>query len=494
MLPTTILQPGSTDTTSVKALQDYLVQTGYLTAAQKATGYGTYGPQTTAAVAALQKAKGVDNTTGVGYYGPRTIAALQGVATTPTTPTATPAVPSTINSTNTAPTTPIPYTTPTPTPTYPVASLDTTVPTPTAVPTLTPTQQSAQNIIDSLKTFNDSLVGKSAYQAQQDTSAGIPDINATITDLSSQLTGLQNEASSIPLALQNDATGRGITAGGLAPIQTEQLRNNAIKSLTVSTLLDAAKGNLSTAQAKSDAAVAQKYGPIQEQITAATNNLNLILNSPKYSLEEKAQAQDQLNIQNAKQALLDKATADAKIINTVAITAAQNSATFTPTTQYPSVSTALNAIANAKTSVEATQIATAAGLIAPSSADTSVVEVNGRKVLINSKTGATIKDLGAATVATTDDTKNSNTTISSLSSYLIPGQKLADKVTPVLDNTGHITAAAWTALKGTIPASQLPDVVEAYANLFGNNKGIAASGYNFTSEQQAALTKGLPAQ
>lgn len=51
------------------------MQNGFLTAAQKATGYGTYGPQTTAAVAALQKSLGVDNSSGVGYYGPKTIAA-----------------------------------------------------------------------------------------------------------------------------------------------------------------------------------------------------------------------------------------------------------------------------------------------------------------------------------------------------------------------------------------------------------------------------------
>lgn len=75
-MPTTNLQPGSTDAAAVKALQDYLVQSGYLTEAKKATGYGTYGPATTAAVAALQKDLGVDNSSGVGYFGPRTIAAI----------------------------------------------------------------------------------------------------------------------------------------------------------------------------------------------------------------------------------------------------------------------------------------------------------------------------------------------------------------------------------------------------------------------------------
>ena len=49
---------------------------GYMTQAQVNTGYGTYGPQTTAAVRALQSKLGADNSTGPGYFGPRTMAAL----------------------------------------------------------------------------------------------------------------------------------------------------------------------------------------------------------------------------------------------------------------------------------------------------------------------------------------------------------------------------------------------------------------------------------
>ena len=76
--PTTQLQPGSTNTAAVKQLQDYLVSQGYMTQAQVNTGYGTYGPQTTAAVLALQKAEGIDYSSGPGYYGPKTIAATSG--------------------------------------------------------------------------------------------------------------------------------------------------------------------------------------------------------------------------------------------------------------------------------------------------------------------------------------------------------------------------------------------------------------------------------
>lgn len=75
-IPATPLQPGAKGD-AVKQLQDFLVAAGYMTAQQVATGPGIYGPQTTAAVAALQKALGVDNASGPGFFGPRTIAAVQ---------------------------------------------------------------------------------------------------------------------------------------------------------------------------------------------------------------------------------------------------------------------------------------------------------------------------------------------------------------------------------------------------------------------------------
>lgn len=102
--PTVALQPGSTDSSSVMQLQRYLVANGYMTQAQMDTGPGTYGPQTTAAVAALQKKLGVDNTTGVGYYGPKTQAAIAAAATPPAiTPVGNPVDGSAVGKNPTAP-------------------------------------------------------------------------------------------------------------------------------------------------------------------------------------------------------------------------------------------------------------------------------------------------------------------------------------------------------------------------------------------------------
>lgn len=69
------LQTGSQGK-DVSQLQDYLVQMGYLTPDQISTGKGTYGPQTTAAVAKLQQDLGIQAGTGSGAYGPQTKSAL----------------------------------------------------------------------------------------------------------------------------------------------------------------------------------------------------------------------------------------------------------------------------------------------------------------------------------------------------------------------------------------------------------------------------------
>lgn len=73
--PQANLQPGSQGQ-NVQQLQQYLAQMGYLTPQQISTGQGTYGPQTTAAVAQLQKDLGVNPGTSSGTYGPKTQQAL----------------------------------------------------------------------------------------------------------------------------------------------------------------------------------------------------------------------------------------------------------------------------------------------------------------------------------------------------------------------------------------------------------------------------------
>ena len=254
-----------------------------------------------------------------------------------------------INSGNLAPQNDIQYATPQMTPISGAPLPSTDLPAMTA----TAPEQKANDLTSQLEDLNNQLTGRSAYQTQQEAAQGLPALQATQKDLTARASALSNEALQIPLQLQQQATGRGITAAGLAPIQTAALRNNAIQSLSVNSLLQASQGNITYAQSLADKAVAQKYDPIQEQITAATKNLQLVLNSPEYSLADKNRAQQQLNIQNQKQQQLDQAKQNAQAINNIALDAAKNGAD----------SATLQKISSAANPNDALQIAAAGGFI-----------------------------------------------------------------------------------------------------------------------------------
>lgn len=80
MYPTKNLQPGQSGP-EVSQLQQFLLNAGYLSAQDIATGPGVYGPRTTAAVKKWQQANGVDNSSGPGYWGPKSVAAASGKST-----------------------------------------------------------------------------------------------------------------------------------------------------------------------------------------------------------------------------------------------------------------------------------------------------------------------------------------------------------------------------------------------------------------------------
>lgn len=180
-------------------------------------------------------------------------------------------------------------------------------------PTLS--ESAAQNVDTQLQGLNEELSGKSAFEIQQaqnlgygattDANGNIVVNDPEITSLNSQITALQNQAQAIPLQIQQDYQGRGATQNGVDSIQTAQLRDNAIQTLQLSSLVSAKQGQLSMAQQLVNQAVTQKYGPLQDQITALQNNLQLIQSSPEYSLEEQNRAQQQQLALNTQAAQLD---------------------------------------------------------------------------------------------------------------------------------------------------------------------------------------------
>lgn len=265
------------------------------------------------------------------------------------------------------PTTPFPLVSANTTPTYNVGNLQ--------VPEMqaTPQEEKASSLSGQLGDLYNSMVGKSQYQSLQNEKFGVNAAQATIQDLSAQLTGLKNEAAAIPLQLQQGAAERGVTLPQLGRQENSRLRTNAIAALGVSTLLAASQGQLANAQSLANQAVAQKYDPILERIEATRANLELILNDPLTSLQDKNRALQQQAIQDAKeqQTLLDKQNATS--IWEIATTAASNGGSFQATPQYPSLSLALQAISQAPTREAALQIAVSTGLLQDAEGSTSRV-------------------------------------------------------------------------------------------------------------------------
>ena len=249
---------------------------------------------------------------------------------------------------------------------------------------LTGPETNAQSMSDQLEALNNELVGKSAATTAAQNAAGLPALNQQQSDLSAQLAQLKAAASAIPSAYQNWATGRGVTAAGLEPLQSAATRNNSVQALSISAMLDATNGLIASANDKVKQVIDAKYGPIQEQIDAATANLKLIQNSPDYTQSEKAQAQAQLDAQNAKQAALDKAKTNQANIYNVALEAAKNGAD----------AATLQKIQNAKTPEEA--MANAGGFLKTKQNNQVVTLKNGNTVIVDPSTGSVVKNLGGA--------------------------------------------------------------------------------------------------
>jgi len=216
---------------------------------------------------------------------------------------------------------------------------------------LTQPEKKAEDLTTRLQGLNEQLIGESAFRAETEQQKGITGLEQNAQDLSGRLKQLQAEALSIPLQLQQDAEGRGITAGGLRPIQASALRKNAIQALSTSALFEAAKGNLQLAQDQVDRAVAAKYDPIREEIAAKTKNLDLILKSPAYTIADKNRAQAQKDAQTNQLRRIEKEESKEKEIYSIANIASQ----------YGADGQTLDRINKASTPEEALQIAANAG-------------------------------------------------------------------------------------------------------------------------------------
>ena len=123
--------------------------------------------------------------------------------------------------------------------------------------------------------------------------AGLPKQRQELQGVVNQLQALQKEAMAIPLQIQQESEGRGRTAGGVAPLQQGRLRENAIKSLSLSAAGQTMLGNIQLADANIASALEAEFEP--ERTRLAT--LKQLYDFNKDALERKDKKRaDALNV------------------------------------------------------------------------------------------------------------------------------------------------------------------------------------------------------
>jgi len=124
------------------------------------------------------------------------------------------------------------------------------------------------------------LSGKTADTQLANETTGVNTEIANLNKYTEQLAGLNASASSlnreaqaIPIQVQQASQGRGRTDAGVAPLATAQLRDNALKALSIGQQADiaaaAATGSqlrLNAAKEKAQQVVDLKYKPLEEQL------------------------------------------------------------------------------------------------------------------------------------------------------------------------------------------------------------------------------------
>ncbi len=271
------------------------------------------------------------------------------------------------------------------------------VPPQTTTPPLekTASETSMQEMINRLTGINQELTGKSAFTAEQQNVQNLPKLQTMQNDLVAQLTNLQNQAQAIPLQFADYAPKSGIPEIFVQQKQQEALRANAYQALTINSNLATTQGLIQNAKLLVDQAVQARYGSLDSEYEALSKNLSLIANSPDASIQERNRANAQQDIINQKKAITDEdkqATADILNLANDAISNGVQDANI--------ISQIQNANIGGRPNLQLAQqiYATALKQIpqAQQKLDTSIVEIGGRKLLVDLQTGNTIKDLGVS--------------------------------------------------------------------------------------------------
>ena len=156
-------------------------------------------------------------------------------------------------------------------------------------------------------------------------------------------------------------------------------------------MIDASSNRLVSAQRKVDRAVEAKFGHLRTEKETILQNLDLLLKSPRLSREERERAEAQKIRQQLELKQIETNEAEQKEIWNIATSIASQ------VSKLPNGSQILDQIQNSKTKQEALRLATPY-LAQAEQKNTQIVEIGGRKQLIDTQTGEVVKDLGISEV------------------------------------------------------------------------------------------------
>jgi hypothetical protein len=234
------------------------------------------------------------------------------------------------------------------------ANTSVTSPIPTAADVLsqgtaqTPAEKTNTTLLQKVAALIGGKTGQQTMTNQAEQSAGVPGLQSTYDQLNSQIQGLNDQATQLSQAAspggaiqnqeQQNAQGRGITTGGLAPTTAADLRENQIKqaaiasqSLTLKAALYGAQNKLSMAKDAADKAALAQYEDQQNQIDYM--NALIAANAPQMNKEEKAQAALVTQNLQDRQTQITNAQEDKKTIIAMAVAAMKNNPND-PAAQY----------------------------------------------------------------------------------------------------------------------------------------------------------------
>ncbi len=189
------------------------------------------------------------------------------------------------------------------------------------------TEKSISDMIAEVTQMQEGLAGKETYRIGQEKQYGLEALQKSEAEYTDQFNQLQAEYKNIENRMQNQAEGRGITAGGLAPITMAEQRTVSMKANTVAALLAGTQSKMALAQQHIDKAVDDKFKQQEANIQTKLDNLALLMKDPMLTLEQQNRATQQTNILRQQQEKEAQKKEDSKQILNWATQAAANGAT-----------------------------------------------------------------------------------------------------------------------------------------------------------------------